>query len=119
MPRSKLTSLRSYWMSTNLEEHLVAVDGLADGGARTIIFSVIVRRAEPVDARDAGDDDHVVPADQGARRGEAEALDLLVDRGVFLDVDVALGDVGFGLVVVVIADEVADGVVGKNSLNSP
>ncbi len=37
-------------------------------------------------------------------------------RGVFLDVDVALRDIGFGLVVVVIADEVADGVVGEEAL---
>ena len=48
--------------------------------------------------------------------GQAEPLDLLVDRGVLLDVDVALGDVGFGLVVVVIADEVADGVVREELL---
>ena len=48
--------------------------------------------------------------------GQPEPLDLLVDRGVLLDVDVALGDVGFGLVVVVIADEVADGVVREELL---
>ena len=46
---------------------------------------------------------------------EAQAVDVLVDRGVFLDVDVALRDVRFGLVVVVVADEVADGVVAGRS----
>ena len=79
-------------------------------------LAIILGRAEAVDARDAGDDDHVVAADQGAGAGQAEPLDLLVDRGVLLDVDVALGDVGFGLVVVVIADEVADGVVREELL---
>ena len=39
-----------------------------------------------------------------------------IDRGVFLDVDVALGNVGLGLVIVVIADEVADRVLGKELL---
>ena len=39
-----------------------------------------------------------------------------IDRGVFLDVDVALGDVGFRLVVVVIADEIVDGVVREERL---
>ena len=52
------------------------------------------------------------------RRGgrQAKAIDLLVDRGVFFDVDVALGDVGFGLIVVVIADEVMHCVVRKELL---
>ncbi len=48
--------------------------------------------------------------------GEAQAVDVLVDRGVFLDVDVALRDVRFGLVVVVVADEVVDGVVREEAL---
>ncbi len=55
-------------------------------------------------------------ADQGAGGGQPQAVDLLVDRGVFLDVDVALRNVGFGLVVVVVADEIMDGVVRKELL---
>ena len=42
-----------------LQEHLVAVDGLADLEADHHL-AVVVGRAEAVDARDAGDDDHVV-----------------------------------------------------------
>jgi hypothetical protein len=42
-----------------------------------------------------------------------QPLDLVVDRGVLLDVGVGGGDVGLGLVVVVVADEVLDGVVGE------
>ena len=62
------------------------------------------------------DDDHVLAADEGAGGGEAEAVDVLVDRRVLLDVDVALRDVGLGLVVVVVADEVVDGVVREEAL---
>jgi hypothetical protein len=43
----------------------------------------------------------------------AQPVDLVVDRGVLLDVGVARRDVGLGLVVVVVADEVLDGVVGE------
>ena len=43
----------------------------------------------------------------------AELLDLLVDRGVLLDVGIGLGDVGLGLVVVVVAHEVDHGAVGE------
>ena len=71
---------------------------------------VVARRAEAVDARDARDDDDIGAAHERARRGEAEAVDVLVDERVFFDVDVALRDVRLGLVVVVIADEVVDGV---------
>ena len=46
----------------------------------------------------------------------AQLVDLLVDVGVFLDVEVVLGHVGFGLVVVVVGDEVFDGVVGEEVL---
>ena len=76
----------------------------------------VLGRAEPVDAGDARDDDHVAPAHQGARRRKPEALDLLVDRGVLLDVGVARGDVGLRLVEVVVADEVLDGVLREERL---
>ena len=77
---------------------------------------VIARRTQAVDARHAGDDDDIVAADERDGGGQAQAVDVLVDRGVFLDVDVALRDVRFGLVVVVIADEVVDGVVREEAL---
>ena len=98
-----------------LGQHLVAIDRLPDVQAdhhRPIVLG----RAQAVDARDAGHDDHVAAADQRAGGGQPQPVDLLVDRGVFLDVDVALRDVGLGLVVVVIADEVVDGVVRKELL---
>ena len=40
----------------------------------------------------------------------AQSLDLVIDRGVLFDEGVRLGDVGLGLVVVVVGDEVLDGV---------
>ena len=43
----------------------------------------------------------------------AQAVDLLVDRRVLLDVEVPARDVGLGLVVVVVGDEVLDRVVGE------
>ena len=54
-------------------------------------------------------------ADEGARGRQPQAVDVLVDLRVFFDVDVALRDVGFRLIVVVIADEVVDGVSRKEA----
>ena len=42
-----------------------------------------------------------------------QPLDLVVDRGVLLDEGVRLGDVGLGLVVVVVGDKIFDRIVRK------
>ncbi len=73
-------------------------------------------RADAVDARHGGDDDHVVALQQRARRRVAHAVDLLVDRAFLLDEGVRARHVGFGLVVVVIGDEILDRVVGEERL---
>ena len=48
-------------------------------------------------------------------RGVAQPVDVVVARAVLLDVEVGLGDVGLGLVVVVVGDEVLDR-VGREEL---
>ena len=65
-------------------------------------------RAEAEDRRDGRDDDHVAPGEQRGGGGVAQPVDLLVDRRVLLDVEVPARDVGLGLVVVVVGDEVLD-----------
>ena len=114
MPRVKATSLRSYWMSTRRSSRSSrsTVSPLTQADHHAL---VIAGRTQAVDARHAGDDDDVLAADQGAGGGQAQAVDVLVDEGVFFDVDVALRDVGFGLVVVVVADEVVDGVAREEA----
>ena len=76
-------------------------------------LDVFLRGAQAVDRGDGGDHDDVAPGEQRHRRRVPQPLDLLVDRGVLLDVGVRLRDVRLGLVVVVVADEVFDGVVGQ------
>ncbi len=73
-------------------------------------------RADPVDARNRGDDDDVVALEQRPRRRVAHAVDLLVDRGILLDIGVGARDVGFRLVVIVIRDEIFHRVVGEEAL---
>ncbi len=55
----------------------------------------------------------VAAFEEAAGGGEAELVELFVDGGFLFDEEVAGGDVGFGLVVVVVGDEVLDGVVGE------
>ena len=91
-------------------QQLVAVDLVADR-ERHHAVDVLLRGAQAVDAGHRRDDDDVAPREQRARRRVPQPLDLLVDRGVLLDVGVRLRDVRLGLVVVVVRDEVLDGVV--------
>ena len=78
-----------------------------------------LRRAEAVDAGDAGDDDDVAALQKRAGRRVAQLVDLLVDGRVLLDVGVRAGDVGLGLIVVVIADEILHRVFGEEGLELP
>ena len=70
-----------------------------------------LRRAEAVDARDRRHDDGIAPLEQRARGRKPELVQLLVDRGFFLDVEVARRNVGFRLVIVVVRDEIFDRIV--------
>ena len=74
---------------------------------------VFLGSTEAVDARHRGDDDRVAPREQRVRSAVAQPLDLVVDRGVLLDEGIRLGNVGLGLVVIVVGDKVLDGVVRK------
>ena len=108
------------------EVHVVAlvlhVDQAAQDGRWSMLLArleqedllgVLLGRAQAVDARDRGHDDHVPAGQQGRGGRVAQPVDLVVDRRVLLDVGVARGDVGLGLVVVVVADEVLDPVLGE------
>ena len=77
------------------------------------------RVPEAVDRGHGGDDDAVAVLQQRLRRREPHLFDVVVDRGVLLDVGVGRGDVGFRLVVVVVGDEVLDGVVREELAHLP
>jgi hypothetical protein len=74
---------------------------------------ILVAVAEAVDARDGGDDHAVAAFEQALGRRQAHLLDVLVDRRVLFDEQVARRNVGLGLVVVVVGNKVLDGIVGK------
>ena len=63
-----------------------------------------------------GNDDAVAPLEQRLGGRQPQLVELVVDRRFLLDVNVAGGNVGFGLVIVVIRDEVFDRVVREERL---
>ena len=78
-----------------------------------MFMSYVSGEPRPKIADTRRDDDHVAPGEEGGGRRVAQAVDLLVDRRVLLDVEVLARDVRLGLVVVVVRDEVLDRVVGE------
>ena len=111
-PRASTVSLRTYCESISvrsISSRSCSVADLEDQHA----LAPLLRRAEAVDARHARDDDDVAPREERARRAEPKARDVVVLRGVLLDVEVGLRDVRLGLVVVVVGDEVLDRVLGE------
>ena len=97
-----------------LPQHLLAADPLA-ALERQQHPVVRLGRTETVDARDAGDDDHVAALEERPGRRQPHPVDLVVDRRLLLDVRIGRGHVRFRLVVVVVADEVLDGVLGEEA----
>src|SRR5215203_1971857 len=75
--------------------------------------TVLLRTAETVDGGDARDDYDIAAGEQGTRCRVTQPIYVLVDLGVLLDKGVRARDVSLGLVVIVVADEVLDGVVGE------
>jgi predicted nucleic acid-binding OB-fold protein len=76
------------------------------------------RIADTVDRRHRRHDHHVAPLQQALGGRQPHLLDVLVDRRVLLDEQVALRHVGFGLVVVVVLTKYSTALRGKNSRNS-
>ncbi len=74
---------------------------------------VLGRIADAVDRRHRRHDHAVRALEDRLRRRQAHLLDVLVDRAVLLDVEVARRNVRLGLVIVVVRDEVLDRVVRK------
>src|SRR5262249_26318813 len=117
---------------TELAAHQVGVVALVlhvdelphDTGARGALAflevddeaAVLVRVAETVYARHGCNNNNVLTGEEGAGSGVAELVDLIVDIGVFGDVGVGAGNVGLGLVVIVVRDEVLDGVFREELL---
>ena len=69
---------------------------------------VRLRRAQAVDAAHRADDDRVAPLEERPRGRKPQLVQLFVDRGFLLDVEIPGRNVGLGLVVVVVADKVLD-----------
>lgn len=83
------------------------------GADRRDLSRIFLRRTEREYAGDRRHDDHVPPLEQCGRRAVAQAVDLLVYRGILFNIYILSGDVCLGLIVVVIRHEEFDGVLGE------
>ena len=106
-------------LATSIE----AVDEAVEKGVAAQVLALVKaddavgklgRVAHTVDAADGGHyNDIAAAAEEVAGGAEAQLFQLFIDGEVFLDVGIGGGDVGFGLVVVVVGNEVFYGIVGE------
>ena len=122
--RPDLDRVAAYAETVALEHHIVAlildVDQAVDQlfttdfhawAQRNDHLLVIDRVTERIDARYRRDDDHVPPLRECRGCGVAQAVDLVVDRGVLFNVGVGRSDIGLGLVIIVITHKILDRVM--------
>ena len=69
---------------------------------------VVGRVADAVDRRHRADDHGVAPFQQRLGRRQPHLLDVFVDARILLDEQIARRHVGFGLIVIVVGDEILD-----------
>ena len=62
--------------------------------------------AHGINAADAGDDNHVLAFTHRGGSAVAQTVDFFIDGGVLLNVGVAGGDIGLGLIIVVVGHEI-------------
>jgi hypothetical protein len=74
------------------------------------------RAAQTIDTRNRSHDDNILTRHQRGGRGQAQALDLFVDFGLFLDVQVVARDVGLRLVVIIVRNKIGNGVLREEIL---
>ena len=93
-----------------LRDH-IALPQLVAHAQRHDHLVVTLGLANAVDRRHRGHDQHIAPLQNALGARQPHLLDVLVDRRVLLDEQVALRHIGLRLVIVVVADEVFDRVV--------
>ncbi len=122
-PQSKSGPLKSKLIPPVLEEHKLAKDLVQ------IVFPpdlqgeghgvIVLGGTKTVDAGNRGHDDHVPALKEAGGGGMAQAIDLLVYLRVLFDVGVGFGDIGLGLVVVVVGNEIVHGVIREKLAEFP
>ena len=76
-------------------------------------FPIVLRSTQAIDAGDRGYDDHIGALNQRPRCAKAHFFNTVIDSEVFFNIGVGACNVGLRLIVVIIGDEILNGVVGK------
>ena len=75
--------------------------------------AILLRRAETVNAGNAGNNDDIAALQKSAGGRMSEFVDLVVNGRIFFNVGIALREVCFGLIIIIVADEILHRVTGK------
>ena len=116
-PHPKGTPVKVKVVALVLDLHQTGQEALPGIGAAFLHINhhplIDLGRPQAVNAGDGGYDDDVAPLEKGVSGGVPQLVYVIVDQGVFFDIGIGMGNVGFRLIVVIIADEVFHRIPGK------
>ena len=97
-------------------DHIVAVrfHTGAQGDNHVLIIN---RAAQSVDAGHRRDDNYVRPLGKCRRRRMAQLVDVVIDRGILLDIGIRLRHIRLRLIVIIIGNKIFHGVVREELLH--
>ena len=105
--------IRALEMVADELAHDLGLGCLHADGELEIVFAILLRGSETIDARDGRDDDDIAASEERLGRCMAKAIYFLVDRCVLFDIRVRDRKIRLGLVEVVVRDKVMHGSVRK------
>ncbi len=80
------------------------------------MFTIFLWWAQAVYTGHAGDNDDIPAFDEGAGSRVAQSINLFIYCGIFFYIGIAVGDVGFRLVIIIVADKILHGVFREKLL---
>ena len=119
-PDTKLVSHKVYIVALILYTHKVG-DKSVTGFLHTTADRhhhglILLRVAEGVDTRNAGNDDNVTAFSDSGGSGMAELIYLVINGAVLFDINVLARHIGFRLIIVIVGHEIFHGIVRKKLL---
>ena len=86
-------------------------------GHRKSHVTIRLNCPDTINTRNRRDNDHIFAFEQRTRSSMTHSIDLFINRGFFFDIGIGAGNIRFRLVVVVVGNEIFDGIIGKKSLH--
>ena len=117
---TKRTSFKIQIIAVILHFHQSAQDFIpvllhagAQGKHHAVVF---LRVTQAINTRNAGNNNNILSLHQRRRGGMAQLINFIIDRGILFDIGIRTWYIRFGLIIIIIADEILHRIFGEELL---